>query len=98
MCIRDSYSSTAFGRAFELGDSTIAEEIPTWPSKMWVPIAFSVLLARLTLQIWGYIRLIIDPTAQPIAVPLMHSEAELATKEIQDAFGKDQAEPNVMRD
>ena len=98
MCVLVYYSSTAFGRAFELGDSTIAEEIPTWPSKLWVPIAFSVLLARLTLQIWGYVRLIIDPTVTPIAVPLMHSEVELATKEIQDAFGSDRIEPNVTKD
>ena len=98
ICVLVYYSSTAFGRAFELGDSTIAEEIPTWPSKMWVPIAFSILLARLILQIWGYMRLILDPTVTPIAVPLMHSEVELATKEIQDAFGHDGIEPHVTKD
>ena len=92
------YSSTAFLRAFELGDSTIAEEIITWPSKIWVPIAFSVLIARLILQIWGYWRLIRDPSATPIAVPLMHSEAEIADKEIHDALGDDLVGRNILKD
>ena len=86
------YSSTAFLRAFELGDSTIAEEISTWPSKIWVPIAFTVLIARLLLQTWGYLRLILNPNAVPIAVPLIHSEVEIADKEIQDTFGNNQTE------
>jgi len=98
MCVLLYYSSTAFFRAFELGDTTIAEELVTWPSKIWVPIAFSVLIARLILQIWGYVRLIADPKTRPIAVPLMHSEAEIATKEIQDAFGDEQVEHSVLKD
>ena len=87
MAVLVYYSSTAFMRAIELGDSTIDREIPTWPSKMWVPIAFSVLIARLLLQAWGYMRLILDPSAEPIAVPLMHDVEEVADKEIHDAFG-----------
>lgn len=87
MAVLVYYSSTAFMRAVELGDSTIDREIPTWPSKMWVPIAFSVLIARLVLQAWGYLRLIRDPNAAPIAVPLMHEVEEVADKEIHDAFG-----------
>lgn len=83
------FSSTAFMRAFELGDSTIDREIVTWPSKIWVPIAFSVLLARLILQAWGYARLIANPQATPIAIPLMADVAEVAEKEIHDTFGDD---------
>jgi TRAP-type C4-dicarboxylate transport system permease small subunit len=92
------YSSTAFLRAFELGDTTIAEEIATWPSKIWVPIAFTVLIARLILQIWGYGRLIVHPGATPIAVPLMHSETEIADKEIQDTFGDDQIDESLLKE
>jgi len=83
------FSFTAFMRAFELGDSTIDREIITWPSKIWVPIAFSVLLARLILQAFGYLRLIADPQTAPIAVPLMADVAEVAEKEIHDTFGDD---------
>ncbi|MFK7963648.1 MAG: TRAP transporter small permease [Burkholderiaceae bacterium] len=81
------YSYLAFGRAFTLGDSTMDREIPTWPSKIWVPISFAVLLARLFLQAWGYTRLIIDPNREPIAVPLLHEVDEMADKEIKDTFG-----------
>ena len=98
MCVLLYYSSTAFVRAFELGDSTIAEEISTWPSKLWVPVAFTVLVARLVLQCWGYLRLIVHPNAIPIAVPLIHSEVEIADKEIQDALGSGQAEDRMLKD
>ncbi|MDA7949132.1 MAG: TRAP transporter small permease subunit [Hyphomicrobiaceae bacterium] len=91
------FSFTAFVRAFELGDSTIDREIATWPSKIWVPIAFSVLLARLVLQAIGYSRLIIDPKATPIAVPLMQEVAEVADKEIHDAFGDEAEEADAER-
>lgn len=83
------FSFTAFMRAFELGDSTIDREIITWPSKIWVPIAFTVLLARLILQAFGYLRLIANPQTTPIAVPLMADVAEVAEKEIHDTFGDD---------
>ena len=84
------YSFTAFMRAFELGDSTMDREIPTWPSKIWVPISLTVLLARLFLQTWGYGRLIINPDAEPIAVPVMQEVADQAGKEISDTFGDTQ--------
>lgn len=90
------YSYQAFGRAFLLGDSTMDREIPTWPSKIWVPISFGVLMARLFLQAWGYSRLIIHPTAEPIAVPKMHEVDEMADKEIKDTFGGD-AEPTPAK-
>lgn len=92
------YSSEALMRAIELGDSSIDREIPTWPSKMWVPIAFGVLICRLLLQTWGYARLIITPDATPIAVPLMHSEVEMAEKEIHDTFGDDETEVHALKD
>ena len=89
MCVMLWYGSTAFMRAYELGDSTIDREIVTWPSKLLVPVAFSILLVRLLLQSWGYARLVAYPDAEPIAVPLMHGVEELAEKEIHDTFGDD---------
>lgn len=91
MAILIYYSFTAFMRAWELGDSTMDREIPTWPSKIWVPISFSLLLVRLILQTWGYGRLIIDPDAEPIAVPKIQEVEEQATKEISDTFGDDKS-------
>ncbi|MGI9384303.1 MAG: TRAP transporter small permease subunit [Methyloligellaceae bacterium] len=92
MAVLIYYSYTALVRAVQLGDSTIDREIATWPSKMWVPIAFSVLIARLLLQAAGYLRLILNPQAKPIAVPLMHDVEEVADKEIHDAFGDQEDE------
>lgn len=97
MCVLIYYSSTALVRSIELGDTTIDREITVWPSKMWVPIAFAVLIARLVLQSWGYLRLIITPDAQPVAVPLMHSEVEIAEKEIHDTFGDDETEVHELK-
>jgi C4-dicarboxylate transporter, DctQ subunit len=97
MCVLLYYSSTAFMRAWTLGDSTIDRELATWPSKMWVPIAFAVLIARLILQSWGYLRLIINPNVPPIAVPMMHTEQELAIKEIEDTFGDDDTETHELK-
>ncbi len=87
------YAFDAFMRALQLGDSTIDRELVTWPSKMLVPFAFTVLIARLMLQIWGYWRLILHPDAKPIAVPLLADVIEQAQKEIKDTFGDDAPGP-----
>lgn len=97
MAVLIYFSFTAFMRAFELGDSTIDREIVTWPSKILVPFAFTVLLSRLILQAIGYTRLIIDPDAEQIAVPVMHEVAEMADKEIHDTFGDEADEASAKR-
>ncbi len=51
-------SFTNFLRAYQIGDSTMDIKLPTWPAKLMVPLALSVLWLRLSLQIWGYLRLI----------------------------------------
>ena len=56
-------SFTNFLRAFQIGDSTMDIKLPTWPAKLMVPLALSVLWLRLGLQIWGYLRMIADPDA-----------------------------------
>lgn len=78
-----------FLRAFVLGDSTIDRQIPTWPSKVLVPIAFFILNLRLILQFWGYLRLIKNPDAEPIAVPVIEHFEEMAQAEIEGAMGND---------
>jgi len=83
------YGYEFFLRAFQLGDSTIDRQIPLWPSKIIVPIAFFVLNLRLILQLWGYLRLIANPNAEPIAVPVIEKFEEMAQHEIEGAMGDD---------
>lgn len=58
-----------FMRAYEIGDSTINTRWPTWPSKLLVPLGLAILWLRLTLELWVYGRLVVDPDLQPIGVP-----------------------------
>jgi len=58
-----------FARAYELGDTTFGVGLPTWPSKLAVPVGLGVLWLRLVLELWVYGRLIVDPEADPVAVP-----------------------------
>lgn len=79
------YSFKHFQRAWVIGDSTIDIQLPTWPSKLMIPIAFSVLTLRLIIQFTGYIRLIIDPKLQPVGVPLIvdvEKQAKLEASQI----------------
>ena len=62
-------SFTNFLRAYQIGDSTMDIKLPTWPAKLMVPLALSFLWLRLVLQVCGYVRMIANPGAQPIAVP-----------------------------
>lgn len=65
-----------FGRAFELGDSTMNIELPTWPPKLLIPLALSLLLLRILIQLGGYLRLLWNPRLEPIAIPIIQSAAE----------------------
>ena len=81
------YGFTHFLRAFQLGDSTIDREIILWPAKLVIPIAFSVLSARLLIQFFAYTRLALHPEAEPIAIPVIEKFEELAQHEIEGAIG-----------
>ena len=76
------YSYRHFERAFNFGDSTIDIELPTWPAKLLVPIALSILLVRLVIQLFGYLRLTVRPDLEPIGVPLVKNVEEQAQEEI----------------
>ena len=82
MTILIYYTWEHFMRAYTIGDSSIDIEIILWPSKLLVPFAFSVLMIRLLLQAVGFTRLIMDPNAEPIAVPHIESVDEQAQHEI----------------
>jgi C4-dicarboxylate transporter DctQ subunit len=72
-------------RAYHFGDSTIDAEIPWWPSKMLIPFAFALLFLRIALNLAGYVRMILNPAAAPIAVPLIADVRELAKEEATEA-------------
>jgi len=50
MLVYGSWNHAA--RAFNLGDSTIDINLPTWPVKVLVPVMFMMLFIRLVLQGW----------------------------------------------
>lgn len=93
VCVIAQKSFVHFLRAYEIGDSTIDIQLVVWPSKLIVPIALSLLAIRLAIQLWGYIRLALDPTAEPIAVPVIKDVAEHAQDEIRDVFHDDYEAP-----
>ena len=81
-------SFTNFLRAYSIGDSTMDIRLPTWPAKLMVPLALSVLWLRLSLQIWGYLRMIADPDAEPIAIPWLVTIETQVQDEIAEVLGK----------
>tara|TARA_B100000315_G_scaffold12854_1_gene12110 strand:+ start:52 stop:678 length:627 start_codon:yes stop_codon:yes gene_type:complete len=83
-----------FLRAYEIGDSTINADLPVWPAKLVIPIAFVSLWLRLLLHLFGYFRLFWDPSRSAVAVPVIMKVSEEAKKEIQDAFGESTESPS----
>ena len=82
-------SFTSFLRAYLIGDSTMDIQLPTWPAKLMVPLALSLLWLRLGLQICGYLRMIRHPDAEPVAVPKLITLDSQVKDEIADALGKE---------
>ena len=84
-------SFTNFLRAYSIGDSTMDIRLPTWPAKLMVPLALSLLWLRLSLQIWGYLRMIAHPDAEPIAIPRLITIETQVQDEIAEVLGKQDA-------
>ncbi len=86
-----------FQRSFDFAapnwsrDSTIDIKLPIWPAKLIVPVAFSVLAARLCLQLWAYARAVISGTDNPVAVPLIEDAATIAAREAAAVTGREDA-------
>lgn len=81
------YGAQHFWRAYTLGDTTIDAEYVVWPSKLLVPVAFSIWFLRLSVQLWGAIRMLLNPDAETIAVVVHKEVAAQAQDEIQDIMG-----------
>lgn len=71
-----------FLRAWQIGDSTMDIELPIWPGKLIVVIAFISLIARLLIQLVGFIRLVLYPEAEPIGIPEIPTVESQAQHEI----------------
>ena len=76
-----------FGRSFDFGaplwsrDSSMDIAIPLWPAKLLVPVAFSILALRLTIQLVSYGGAFLRNDSKPVAVPLILDAAEVAAME-----------------
>ncbi len=79
------YSYSHFLRSWQFGDSTIDIELAVWPAKLVVPVMLSVLFVRLLIQMFGYLRLTLNPALQPVAVPVMKTVEQQAQEEIKGA-------------
>ncbi len=77
------YSYQHFGRAWELGDSTIDIELVTWPGKLAVPIFLGFLFLRFGVQLFAYLRLLLNPALAPVGAPHIKTVEELAKDEIE---------------
>lgn len=84
-----SYGWDHFMRSYLSGDTTIDAEYIVWPSKLLVPLAFSIWFVRLFIQLIGAIRLFIDPTCEPIGIAKIQHVSEVASDEIKETFGGD---------
>ena len=90
------YGYEHFLRAFEIGDSTIDIELPVWPSKLLVPFAFSILIIRLFIQLFGFIRLFLHPDAEPIGVPKIETVDEQAQHEIDAGLAGEEEKVDLL--
>lgn len=79
-----------FWRAYTIGDSSLDINLPTWPAKLVVPIALTILAMRLLLQLWGYMRALKQGGDMPVAVPLVESADDVAAREASAVSGHDE--------
>jgi C4-dicarboxylate transporter, DctQ subunit len=63
------YSYEHAVRAYNSGDTSIDAQLLLWPSKLIVSVSLALLFLRLTVSLWGYLRLLANPEAEPIGVP-----------------------------
>ncbi len=84
-----------FDRAFDCArplcsrDSFDDINMPTWPYKLVVPLAFGLLCLRLAIQVVGYSRAAWLNLDRPVAVPMILSVADQARLEAEQLEGRD---------
>lgn len=82
-----------FYNAWSRGDSSMDINLPQWPAKLVVPLMLVVLLWRLLLQLWAYARLVRNPTAPPVGVPLIEDAKKAALREVDEALARLEPDP-----
>lgn len=75
------YSYTHAMRAYYSGDTSIDAQLLLWPSKMIVSVSLALLFLRLLVSLWGYLRLLVDPSAEPVGVPELVDVEEQALRD-----------------
>lgn len=87
ICILIWGSWKFFDRSFDMdrplwsSDSSLDLNIPLWPTKLIVPISFTVLAARLVWQMVGYINAFKTGATHPVGLPLVKDAAQQAADE-----------------
>jgi len=76
-----------FTRPLWSSDSSLDLNIPLWPTKLIVPIAFSVLALRLLWQMVGYVNAFKTGATKPVGLPLPKNAAEQAAEEAKTVSG-----------
>ncbi|MBX9588149.1 MAG: TRAP transporter small permease [Hyphomonadaceae bacterium] len=79
------YSYQHAMRAYYSGDSSIDAQLLLWPSKLIVSVSLALLFLRLLVSLWGYLRLLAEPTAAPVGVPETIDVEEQALRDAQTA-------------
>lgn len=74
-----------FLRAYTLGDTTMDVELPVWPPKLIITFGFCILLGRLLIEFFGFLRLIRYPDAEPVGVPINPTVEQIAAEEAAQA-------------
>lgn len=93
------YGFDHFLRAYEIGDSTIDGDYPLWPSKLLIPVAFGLLMCRLTVSLAGFLRLAARPDAVPIGIPVIETVDDQADHEIRTSgLGEEAISDRSLRD
>ena len=75
------YTGTHAWRSWTSGDSTMDAQIALWPSKLIVSTSLGLLFIRLLIELWGYVRLIFNPDAEPYGVPDLIDAEEQARRD-----------------
>lgn len=92
------YSYQHAMRAYHSGDSSIDAQLLLWPSKMVVAVAMALLFLRLAVSLWGYLRLLADPAAQPVGVPEMVDVEEQAIRDAETVGIEVERPPHSSRE
>lgn len=85
-----------FQRSFDFAapmwsrDSSMDIALPIWPAKLLAPVAFLVLVLRLCLQLFVYVRAFLRNDPRPVAVPLVADAATQAAMEAEHVSGHDE--------